>query len=419
TGEALLDDPHITPALFTDDRFDFATWKERVKQDPTVYGILVGKQFDWAAVVRFLSPGYDEITEFRRTVEFLEGRAVPWWEWLWKTDIFPKEPQIMVGGWCIGRGLIDQGLLVDTIMLVILGTVLALPVFIAAFGSLSNALLGVLCVILPSLLWARGSIGLLELAGVEVRERVYLLLVYANCVVQGVSFVLHKFSAFREASMSNREEAWRSAQVVDPLIGATAIIAVLGFGSLWWSFEVLTIRELGLLSALGVTYVYFLAVIILPALHMLFGRDDTRQETEEGKLGRIFSALLEKLVEGCAWLVTRFPSRPTAWVAGGATVFLLLTATLLIYPGHRLITHTRPLEFVEDTLVHKTALFLNRPQNVGFDFLELLAEPTNGADSGLHDPDFLQRVWAYQQDLKRLPGVREVSSVLNTLHRIA
>lgn len=102
TGEVLLDDPHITPALFADGRFDLATWKERVRHDPTVYGLLVGRHFDWAAVVRYLPPEYDEITEFRRTVEFLEGRKIPWWEWLWKIDIFPRDPQLMVGGWSIG-----------------------------------------------------------------------------------------------------------------------------------------------------------------------------------------------------------------------------------------------------------------------------------------------------------------------------
>ena len=122
TGEALLDEPYITPALFTNDPLNLATWKERVKQDPTVYGLLIGRNFDWAAVVRFLPPGYDEIIEFRRTVEFLEGRPIPWWEWLWKTDIFPQDPDILVGSWCIGRGIIDQACTIDTILLVSLGT---------------------------------------------------------------------------------------------------------------------------------------------------------------------------------------------------------------------------------------------------------------------------------------------------------
>jgi predicted RND superfamily exporter protein len=122
-----------------------------------------------------------------------------------------------------------------------------------------------------------------------VRERVYLLLAYANCIVQGVSFVLHKFSAFQEGSVSNREEAWRSAQVVDPLISATAVIAVLGFGSPWW-FQVLTIRELGLLSALGVGYSYFLAVIILPAVHLLCGRvASSQKKRRKGILGISFA----------------------------------------------------------------------------------------------------------------------------------
>ena len=418
TGEALLDDPYITPALFINDDFDLAAWKERIRQDPTVYGLLVSRNFDWAAVVRYLPPEYDETREFRRTVEFLEGHEIPWWEWLWKTDIFPQDPRIMVGGWSIGRGLIDQAFIVDTILLIALGTLLTLPIFTAAFGSLPDALLGIGCVILPSLLWVRGSIGILEVLGVEVKERVYLLLAYANCVVQGVSFVLHKFSAFQESFTSVSEEAWKFARTVDSLIGITAAIAILSFGTLWW-FQVLTIREMGLLSALGVGYSYFLVVFILPALHLLCGRKAVPQERGKEAPEGIFSSILERFVEGCTWLVTNFPPRLTAWVAGWTVISLFSAATLLIYPGHFLVTRSHPLEFVEGTLVHQTGLFLNQPQNVGFDFLEFLVEPTNGTNSGLYDPEFLKRAWAYQQDLKQLSGVREVSSVLNVLHRIA
>ena len=81
TGTALRDDPYITDSAVTRPDFHLREWKDKVQRDPSVFGVFVGRTFAWTAVVRYLPPGHDEITEFRRTAEFLEGRPIPWWEW--------------------------------------------------------------------------------------------------------------------------------------------------------------------------------------------------------------------------------------------------------------------------------------------------------------------------------------------------
>lgn len=141
TGETLRDEPYITNNEIIHPNFDLQMWKEKVARDPGVYGLLVGRDFSWTTVIRYLPPGYDEITEFRRTVEFLEDRTIPWWEWFWKRDIVPHDPAVGVGGWIMGRGLIDQGLNVDMLTLVSLGVMVTLPVFWLALGSFRLALL--------------------------------------------------------------------------------------------------------------------------------------------------------------------------------------------------------------------------------------------------------------------------------------
>jgi len=141
TGETLVDEPYVTAEKISRPDFDLRRWKEQVAGDPGVFGLLVGRDFAWASVIRYLPPGYDEVKEFRKTVEFLEGREIPWWEWLWKTDISPRDPAVGVGGWTLGRGLIDQGLNVDILTLVFLGMLLTVPIFWAAVGSWRSALL--------------------------------------------------------------------------------------------------------------------------------------------------------------------------------------------------------------------------------------------------------------------------------------
>lgn len=253
----------------------------------------MGRDFSWTAVIRYLPPDYDEISEFRKTVEFLEGRTIPWWEWFWKRDIVPHDPSVSVGGWIMGRGLIDQGLNVDMLTLVFLGVVLTLPVFWVALGSLRAALLCVGVMVAGGFVWTRGAMGFLGL-----RERVFSLLAYANVIVQGTSFALHKLTALRESREQDSAVGWQQAGSVDGLIATTAGIAVFGFATLW-SFGLKPIRELGVASALGVVWLLVLAVFFLPALHVLGGgrlvSPAKKGEACFAPTGGLFDEALERL----------------------------------------------------------------------------------------------------------------------------
>ena len=73
TGEALEDTPYITQQTLAAPDLHLLEWRARTAQDPSVFGVFVGRDFAWASVVRYLPLGHDEIQEFRKTVEFLEG----------------------------------------------------------------------------------------------------------------------------------------------------------------------------------------------------------------------------------------------------------------------------------------------------------------------------------------------------------
>jgi hypothetical protein len=303
TGEALRDDSYITPTEVSRPGFNLNAWKDKVARDPSVYGSVVGRDFHWTTIIRYLPPEYDEITEFRKTVEFLEGRVIPWWEWLWKRDIAPQDPAIGVGGWVMGRGLIDQGMNVDMLSLVNLG-VLTLPVFWVAFGSLRAAVLSVTVMLMGGFLWTRGTMGLLP----DMRERVYSLLVYANVIVQGTSFALHKSEAFRESHARDALTGWRAARSVDGLIATTVAISLFGFATLW-SFGLKPIRELGVASALGVLWLCLLAVVFLPAVLTLGGTNTVGiNDVEPGKCARAYALGVEKVGAACARFAVRLAS---------------------------------------------------------------------------------------------------------------
>lgn len=263
TGETLLDEPYVTKRNRTFSETQASEWRQRLAQDASVFGLLIGRDSSWASVVRYLPPGYDEIHEFRRTTEFVEGRSIPWWEWLWKKDIQPTEAWLGVSGWTMGRGLIDQGLNVDILTFVFLGVVLTFPIFWVTLGSCRAAILGVGVMIVGGFIGTRGAMGLLG-----VPERVYSLLAYASVIVQGASFALHKFSAFKEAEAEDRRGGWLGARSVDGLIATTAGISAFGFATLW-SFGLKPMRELGVSAMIGVGWLLLLALFVLPAFDIV------------------------------------------------------------------------------------------------------------------------------------------------------
>lgn len=409
-GEGISSDPHIPEDLSSG--FDVEAWKDRVREDPSVYGVLTGRNFEYAVVVWFLDPDADEVAMFHRVAEFLEGRKISAIEWLYKTDITPPKG-VGVGGRIVLDGLIDQGMNVDVFLLVGLGITLTFPVFVFAFRSFYPALLAVLVVVLSGILWTRGSIGLLAALGFPIKERVYCLLAYANCIVQGVSFTLHRYEAFYEAIHdsagtrgrgSDRASYWRLSRSIDGLILFTATIAILGFGTLYW-FEVRAIRESGVLSAIGVIFILFNAVVLLPALDTVLIRTP------------VGSGVMEPRVERSVGWLSRLVASLSPWHTVGFLTACLVAAGALVGPAGLLPIWTRHVDFAGDTVVRSTAEFMNDPRRGGFDVIDLLVEPAN--DVGVRDPLFLADSAAYMARLRGLDGTREVVSVLTSVERVS
>lgn len=413
TGEALDDTPYITPERVTASHFRLHDWQAQAARDPSVFGVFVGRDFAWASVVRYLPPGHDEVQEFRHTVEFLEGRRIPWWEWFWKTDITPQDATLSVGGWVMGRGLLDQGLNVDMLTLVLLGVGLTLPLFWMFTGSWRFACLAVLVLIGGGFLWTRGWMGLLGM-----RERVFSVLAYANVVVQGTSFALHKFAAFAESPGSDRVSRWIAATQVDAVIATTTGIALFGFLTLY-TFDLAPIRELGLASACGVVWLCVLALCVLPALDLWWGNAEVLPLplTAAAVRPTRSQAMRDRRMRGCAALVLWCAVGPRPWRIVGAVVSVFLVVALLFVSG-QIESRTQALAFIRGTSVERQARYLNQDGNVGFEFLDVLVEPAQG-QSGLADPVFLTRAWAYQQALYRLPDARETVSILSSVAQIA
>lgn len=125
---------------------------------------------------------------------------------------------------------------------------------------------------------------------------------------------------------------------------------------------------------------------------------------------------MTRIVSACTRVATWLATGRRPW---GVIVFVcsLFAVVAVLFTQGAILSRTRSLEFLRGTLVEKEARFLNQPGNVGFEFLDLLVEPTGRG--GINDPHFLARAWELQTSIKRVPQARETTSILAAVHQIA
>jgi predicted RND superfamily exporter protein len=441
TGEELLNLAYINRQLIDQigsDSSALAKWQDEVARDPSVYGVLIGRKFDYATINVLLPRGFDEIATFRKLAEFLEQRDIPWCEWLVKTDIDPagKYKDITVAGWATACGLMDAALTSDVLKLVSVGLLIAGVVLYFSLRSKRQAFLAILVIVI-CLMWTRGSIGLLQQLGFEVYERVYALLVYTAIIISGMSFVERKLECYNELRRAQLpepapQESWNKTRtVVDGVIWITAVNALANFGTLY-QIGIRGILEVGIFSALGICYLLFLVLWFLPALHTLTGGEATKsQSARANRFSDIWDRFPQKIAASCHGTLDpdcgkqfRYHGK-AVWALGftaalAATALLLVASDYLPFAGKDfrfLEIRTRPLDYLPDTIVYRASEVLNREGSYGFDRISVLVLPRHRAD--IYDAGFISRIDELEHGISQIENVREVTAVTDIMKVIS
>lgn len=424
TGEELIDSPYLTRETLKN--FDPEALQKRLAADSSVEGVLIARNRSWLSWIRFLPPGYSEPQEGWRMVEFLEGRKITLWDRLTKADINPKNQNHAAGGWVMGRWQIDQGLNRDMILLPALGIGIAFFVFWWILDSPRQAAIASLVVVFGGIWFTRAGIWPLH-AGYEFfHERVYTILAYANVIVQGISFSLHKLEAFRTAPGATSQEKFLEARRIDGLLGTVALIACFAFFSLN-TFEVWQMREMGWQSMLGVDAALTGATLFLPAVYLtlekILGPEPERAVTEAA------SRWGDKLIIERRWL------RKLAVISGFALPVGTFLFVAFLFLSGRIESHTQPSSYIRGSHVEQTFQFLKKSGN---EYLDLLVKPTEGdiykaafireaaRFEGALRPRYGSPVsqsrfeeWQKEKGVNRPLGVLEAASVLGKVRQIS
>ncbi len=409
--------------LDTEDKFKINKWKEVAKVDTSIVPALLDRELKHAIFIVYPPDNYKEMEAYREIAEALEEREISKLEWLFKNDIIPTDSNILVSGWVIGRGIIDGSLNVDILRLVgFLGITFVFFAFFAFTRSLRQAFIASLLIVGMGIVWTRGCIGLIDQFLFEMKEQVYVLLAYTNCIVQGISFSLHMFHAYNEIKGKkhgfDEGVTWKMArrQVISS-ITATAVIALTGFLTLY-NFQVEAIQNLGLLSALGIINLWFLAIIFLPAWHMVIGG---KYKKRSNKFFQLSDKFYDKGIEFCLRSINVFPKKLRDKSALSVVILFILIALGMIWSG-KLIIGSKPLEYTPGTAIDKSAQYLNKENNPGFDVVDVFIEPSNKEDIEtpvIYDVAYANKAWELSKKIKRIEGVREVVSILDLVERIS
>jgi len=365
----------------------------------------------------------NEIEETWKIKSCVENRTFGWIHRFLEIDIVPTDPILHIVGWIAGRWTMHQALLVSIILVVTLSILCSVTGFRRALHSWKQAGVSVILILL-SIIWTRGIIGILWLCGIYVQERVYNLLSYANCVVQGVSFSLHKFEAYNEARESglDRHDSWESTTKTDRLITRLTAISVGGFASLYWSFGIRPIVDMAIASAVGILCLLLFSRYLLPALYISLTRSSEEREVKElGRIGKwVTSYFVHWPLERAIWVNTRYGLQRTALVM---SMLMVVLVTWAVCEVNNLQVVTRALEFINGTNVHKSSKIVNRPGYLGFDPTYFLLEPGWETDGpGIHDPRFLAMVSQLEKDIRKMSkqlGIYQVYTVVSSVEKIS
>lgn len=399
-GEGISGTPYITEEELKN--FDAEAWKERVKKDGSVWGLLVGKNFDWISLA-VIPPTDDDNATSWEIARVLESRDVTWADKiLLKRDMYPMDPSLRGIGLGFGRWTIDRALNFDLLVLPSIGVLISFFVLRWYLVSWMQAGLITVVIIVSSIWFTRGCIWFLHGILPETYERVYTLLAYANCIVQGGSFGLHKMVAYREEGGLSSEEKFASSRwAIDRVIVCIAIMAIGPFLVSMRTLGVWQMVELGIIASVGVAIIaFFLAMVVLPASYLLSEKMRIRLTGHtEPVQARVW---VERYY--APWL-THFQLPPAAAVT---LVVLLFLHVSYLYITGAIASKTRPLDYITDTWVERSARELER-RGAGNDTMGLFAwprDPLTGLRIPVANTDypirFFEGLWQFQNDLR--PG---------------
>ena len=425
-GETL--EPFITRRLLDDPQFGAEAWFEAVHNRLEVRGTLMGRTeaYDFYMVALFPPQGFPELEMYRLVKSFLAGRELSYFSLYVapETMVDPMHRMVSVNGpivnmkidpmgWSMGRGDIDFfsntetfGWMIPAISLV------SFVIFILRLsqtGCTKQAFVGI-AVILISMVWTRGTIGLLDrFTPLFVPDEAFTLIAYIACIIPGFSFSLRKFEAFNETMFFPREEReklfWQAWQNSDKAsagpMNLIAFISIMDFAVFMALFQINGSRsmfDIGVIASFGLFYGWALSRFFLPACYFAFGGKDAyiglRQLSREGWLASPGSAV-NGIISWISYTAATAAAKPFSARRAAQIFAVLVMTTVSFFSLGLLDLESDPGEFFNGMRMGIARDELKKEGRPGFTAHDLYIE------LDLDDPVSMSQLWQYREAIAK------------------
>ncbi|NOZ03907.1 MAG: RND family transporter [FCB group bacterium] len=227
---------------------------DRIRQDVMtnnlIYGKLVSKDLSSTIITANIERGYDQATVYNQVRKITEKYNGP--------------ERLYINGEPIIQQEIDLGIQRDISVLLPFALILVLIGFFLSFRNLRGVFLPFIVVVL-SIVWTMGIMGWVGLEMTVVSSALPMVMV-AVASSYGIHIVHRYYEEIRHKSVA---VAVRETIVaMTPPVAMTGITSAAGSATLA-VFKVVSIREFGIIAAIGILSALFLTLSVPPALLML------------------------------------------------------------------------------------------------------------------------------------------------------
>lgn len=373
---AIMNDGPLAPE-------DIGNLKRKVQGNPILRGRLVSEDGSFTAISANVKPGYDQGKVYAGVQAILAKYQGP--------------EKLYVTGDAINPQEIDVGIQKDVGLLLPIVLLLTMIGFFLAFRTARGVALPI-GIILMSIVWTMGIMGHLNLAITVISSAVPMLMV-ATASCYGVH-VLYRYYEDLKLGSKGEVAGISLTRVAYPVI-ITGLTSALGSITLL-SFKVTSIREFGIITAIGALAAMFLSLTLMPAILALLKLP--KQSPEEGKVGRFEARVMVA--------VARFSLKRKTLILAGTAIALVISAFGIsrIKVGNDFVQY-----FPAGHNLRTTFAKFNEKLGGGR-YLNIMIVG-NGAGT-IQEPALLRQIDGLQGYAKTLPGVGYTSSFADIIKRI-
>ena len=353
-----------------------------LRSNQLVYGRLVSEDETFTMIIANIQKGYNQQTVHRQVSEI--------------ADKYQGPEKIYVAGDPIGSQEIDIGIQRDARLLLPLVLVLVLTGFYLCFRTARATLLPFSVSVL-SILWTMGIMGHLGLPITVVSSALPVLMV-AVTSSYGIH-IMHRY--YEEVVDKDNTAGVRSTimQITPPIL-MTGITSSLGAATLL-IFRVTSIRQFGIITALGILAAVVLSVTVIPALLAIMKKPEKKQRAKSLSFG---DALL-------IWMA-KFSLRRSRWILGFSVVILIVSLLGI----HNIRIGNDFIKYFPAGHKLRTAFDTFNQKLGGARYLDIMIE--GDSEDAIKQPDLLKQILEFQAYAEEFKGVGYTSSFANIIKHI-